>query len=514
MLKLSKIALAFILCFSVSAQIKRNNLLMPLNSAGSTCYDDLHFNWLAGSATTSGATSYSTGSVTPTANALVIVTVINTKASAPDTPTVSQNGHAYVQMDTVTFNTIASPVTRATTFRASQSSPGAGAVTADFGGATQTGCIIEVVEFWGADTSGSDGSGAVVQHVAWNRADSTTNPTLTITTPSSTNNAIFFAVADSVSSASDNTPPAGYTEIEELNYGTPAAGGAFYYQNWTPAQTTITSTATSRNWATTAIEIKPATISCGLILGDFFIDMNGQTSGNTLTTTIMQNGTRLGQVNTYVVSPATPTGLTVANTFSTRLNSVRVGPPSGTTYSTANASKCMNLDNTHSFTCGRWVIADQSGQNIRRKVSVCGFISIGATGDAGNELYDMVRIFTAINGDFAVFQLEAGTGSNYHVNIETNPGGATTHSSYFQVTKDTTYWFWFLYDLGTPSTSLFLYNSSGTLVNSITTSSVASQAGDYMGWVDFGNMELGASTGNTKFENIVVNTSGRFPQGP
>lgn len=489
---------------------------IPYIPSASTCYDDLIFNRLAGTASTSGATSYATGSVTPMTNALVLVTVINSKASAPDTPTVSGNSLTYVQIDTVTFNTIASATERITLFRALGAVPTAGAVTADFAGATQTGCIISVVEFQDADTSGSNGSGAIVQHVT-NSADTTTNPTITYTTPTLPGtNALFFAYGDSVNSSSDSTPPSGFTEIEELAYATPSTGGAFMYRLLAPATTAVTATASSRSWGCVGVEVKPATLTCGVMVADAFIDMNGQTDGTTLTTTILNNGTR-GNVSSWSLTPATPTGFTVAASFQNRLNSVRVGPVAGTTYTTSNASHCLSLDTTHNFTYATFTPVAQSGGNLRHKASVGCFISIGVIGDTGNELYDLIRLEMGLSGELAVCQLTAGNGgTNYYLTIETNPSGATTHTGAVVVTTGTTYWVNICLDIDVLAAKMSVYNTSGSLLTggAITGAAVVGSTGDYIGAIKIGNSEVGTSAGTTKFENIIINTSGVFPFGP
>ena len=122
-------------------------------------------------ADTGDATSYATASYTPTANLLIIAVVVNTKGTTPDTPTLSGNGLTWVQVATVTFDSIAAPTARLTLFRAMGAAPSAGALTADFAGATQTSGQIYVSEFSNINTGGTNGSAAVVQS-ATNRSDS------------------------------------------------------------------------------------------------------------------------------------------------------------------------------------------------------------------------------------------------------------------------------------------------------------------------------------------------------
>lgn len=158
--------------------------------------------WAAGNSNTS-ATSYTTASITPVANQLTLVAVLNSKATLPDIPTLSGNGLTYVQIATVVFNTTSSPLRRLTLFRALGASPSAGAITIDFAGATQTGATWQVQPFAGVDTSGSNGSGAVQRH-AIAVADSAATLQVTLSTfARATNVAVaFFAGADTAADPS------------------------------------------------------------------------------------------------------------------------------------------------------------------------------------------------------------------------------------------------------------------------------------------------------------------------
>lgn len=107
------------------------------------------------------ATSYTTASVAPTANALVLIWVAHNDTK----PTVSGNGLTWVEV--LDENLAAeTPDRRMTLFRAMGASPSAEAITIDMGAATQSRCAWSVIEFTGVDTTGTNGSGAVVQAVA------------------------------------------------------------------------------------------------------------------------------------------------------------------------------------------------------------------------------------------------------------------------------------------------------------------------------------------------------------
>jgi hypothetical protein len=234
-----------------------------INAGASSCYATLGIRELARVASTTGATSYGSSiAYLPTPNALLLAYVTNTKASAPNTPTFSGNGLTWVQVDTMTFNTVGSATERLTVFRAQGASPTSGTGTADFAGATQTGCIVQVVEVINADATAANGANAIVQHPT-NTADTTANPTINHSAISiSGTNMLISAYADSVNSTSDSTPDTGYTEISEQSYATPNTGFTLSYKLAVTSGTLTTSTATSRNWGVSLIEVKPAIITC------------------------------------------------------------------------------------------------------------------------------------------------------------------------------------------------------------------------------------------------------------
>lgn len=158
---------------------------------------------VAGSNLTSGfsdtdATSYNTASISPTSYNLILLTVTNVKSSTPDTPTISGNGLTWVQIDTHVIDSVGTR-RRQTLFRAMGASPSAGAVTIDFAGATQTACSWVIDQFSGVDTSGTNGSGAVVQSAktTQDNTGNTTSCTATLAAFSSVNNATYGAFGSS-----------------------------------------------------------------------------------------------------------------------------------------------------------------------------------------------------------------------------------------------------------------------------------------------------------------------------
>lgn len=125
----------------------------------------LAFSALTSGETNTNATSYTTASVSPGADRLILLCLtINRNSAAAVTPTISGNGLTWVQIgSTVTFATDVTIQSAICIFRAMGASPSAGAITVDHGGVTHEGLQWAVIEVTGMDTSGTNGSGAIVQ---------------------------------------------------------------------------------------------------------------------------------------------------------------------------------------------------------------------------------------------------------------------------------------------------------------------------------------------------------------
>lgn len=159
-----------------------------------------------------GSASYDTDSWVPTANRLVIVAVTSTQTGASMVaPTLSGNGITYVQFATIVVTQIGL-TTRLTLFHGMSASPSTGAITISFSDDPEI-CQWSVSEFSGVDTSGTSGSGAVVQSVAEQTSGAHTELVVDLATFESTNNATYGAFVNFSSTTID--PGSGFTELGE-----------------------------------------------------------------------------------------------------------------------------------------------------------------------------------------------------------------------------------------------------------------------------------------------------------
>ncbi len=142
---------------------------------------------------TTGATSYTTASISPAANKLYILTVANKIPSAgtPNTPTVTGAGMTWTQIATRRDTSSGDNGRRITMFRALSASPGSGALTIDLGGQTQGNCAWSVDEFSNIDTTGTNGSGAIVQEADNDVTGTLTSSSVTLAALGSPNNAVY-----------------------------------------------------------------------------------------------------------------------------------------------------------------------------------------------------------------------------------------------------------------------------------------------------------------------------------
>lgn len=161
------------------------------------------------------ANSYATASVSPTANSLVLLKVYHALSTGSiTTPTASGAGLTFTAVQTLTQG--ADPVRRITIFRGLSASPSSGAITIDFGGQTQDNCTWSVDEFAGIDTSGSNGSGAIVQSGTESKNNSSpgTGVTVTLSAFADANNAAYGSIRAS-NTTTDTIVGSGFSSLED-----------------------------------------------------------------------------------------------------------------------------------------------------------------------------------------------------------------------------------------------------------------------------------------------------------
>lgn len=164
-----------------------------------------------------------TASVTPGADKLMLLTVgQRIDSGTPNEPTVTGNGLTWVAIDTKVYDDSGSQ-RRVTLFRAMGPSPSAGAITIDFASQSQSHIVWILDEVSGMDTSGTNGSGAIVQFANNGTLGVGANDlTATLSAFGSINNATFGAISiDGDESNKIVDPGSGFTAVaQQGNTGT------------------------------------------------------------------------------------------------------------------------------------------------------------------------------------------------------------------------------------------------------------------------------------------------------
>ena len=215
---------------------------------------------VGGSAT--NGTSYITASITPGVNLLILlaIEIDYVLAQAPPAPalTISGNGLTWVLIaaDGGHFVSGSSYFNYTYLYRSMGASPSTGGITI---GTTPTADSIRwsVSEYDGVDTSGTNGSGAIVQN-ATNRAENVTTLTVTLGAFGDSGNATYGAFgAGDTSAAGDTsfTPGTGFTEIHDAATEYAALGTEWRSDNDTSVDTTASKTI---DLGGVAVEIKAA----------------------------------------------------------------------------------------------------------------------------------------------------------------------------------------------------------------------------------------------------------------
>jgi hypothetical protein len=206
--------------------------------------------------TTAGVTSANTASISPTANDLVIVSVyggLNSGVAA----TVTGASGTWVQI-AYADDTGGGGNHSVQLFRDLSASPGSGALTISFGSTSENNLGWSVDQCSGTDTTGTHGSGAIVQNALLQDGSggTDTGATINLLALGSANNAAY-GYLRLPTSLMTITPGTGFTQ---LSYQDPA-GGVSSSGEWA-----INQTAVAWTWASTsvssrigiAIEIKAA----------------------------------------------------------------------------------------------------------------------------------------------------------------------------------------------------------------------------------------------------------------
>ena len=198
------------------------------------------------------ASTFTTASITPAANALVTVAVLtHQSSSAAPSPTLTGGGMAsWTVVASVAYNGN-TPLDRLTIYRAMSASPGSGPITIT-SSVTVSNCQWIVSQWSGVDQSGTNGSGAIVQNASASGAAVTTL-TASLASFASGNDVAYgaFGVANATAVVAAGS---GFTTIDQQPSGESSIGDLF--AEWAVNTPAVTATWPSKPAGALGVEIK------------------------------------------------------------------------------------------------------------------------------------------------------------------------------------------------------------------------------------------------------------------
>lgn len=242
-----------------------------------------------------------------------------------------------------------------------------------------------------------------------------------------------------------------------------------------------------------------------MIIADFYVNMNvADAVGTVVTTGIMANGT-VGTNDGWTASTTPMTGVTVAASQRNASDTISIG---GVTYAIGSTSKSVAFDHAQASRTMQVFVA--AGH---RAMSVGGFLTFGPPNAGGASTLFDYWVISGDSGGYVALQLNNGRGgAGYSLNIESDPGGVTTHSAYLDITPGAAYWCTLLanFTTGVPKLSVF-DASTGAQVGATITST--QKTGQDVLFLKLGNNEIGTAAGSTSyFQHTVADyTSAVFP---
>lgn len=225
---------------------------------------------LTSGVTTATQTAFSTASITPTANACVLLSFGSRDGANPvggpaDPTSIAGNGLTWVKVVSRSSGLVdatSNASGRIWVYRAMGASPTAGAITITWA-AAQTHASWDVTEYTGVDTSGTNCSGAIVQSAGNNSAaqGSQASPaTVTMgSAPSSASNTTHAFTRYAVNVAM--TPGTGYTQLSQN--GSVGDGTRYMAENNLNSQTATANNGGAAIWIILAVEVKAAVAAGG-----------------------------------------------------------------------------------------------------------------------------------------------------------------------------------------------------------------------------------------------------------
>jgi hypothetical protein len=329
-------------------------------------------------------TSFSTASVTPAANSLVLISFYLTSSSTTSAPTsVVGNGITYTQLETNT------PASRTMLLYAGMSaSPTAGPITITLP-ATHTSLQWTVMQFTGADTTGTNGSGAIVQSQQSKPATATSINVALASAPTA-GNAVYAALGISAN-AGTYTPGSGWTQAGTTSIiASPTVTYIAQYDVTTPLATAVTG-----SWTTTGTQ---ALVACEIKASSIVTNTSALAASGAASASVGGAGNQSGALSAAAsadVSIVPPALLTADLTTTVSASSSLAGSNTGTGVLSGTTSASVSDAGTATRTA---VLAAVSSAGASVSVSVTRSGVLASTASAGPSITGFLTGSRALTG--------------------------------------------------------------------------------------------------------------------
>lgn len=224
--------------------------------------------------TSSAGTGFTTASISPGSNKLILlsVNIRNGSSTEPTVSSISGNGLTWVLVNSIYYDTAGSSRKKHFLYRAMGASPSAGAITFT-AGQSNTHYTWVVDEIDGIDTGGTNGSSAVVQSTT-NKEDGGNGGELTVTLAAFSNagNATYGSFGDDTEAAA--TVGSGFSEVGRVDSTATIHGILTEFKTANDTSVDVTYTAgTGISTGGIAVEIKASVASTSVkdLIGGGFI---------------------------------------------------------------------------------------------------------------------------------------------------------------------------------------------------------------------------------------------------
>ncbi len=284
---------------------------------------------------------------------------------------------------------------------------------------------------------------------------------------------------------------------------------AFFCRQWgyqQPYANTVAAKCTmsgSGSWMCGVVSFKGsgADATTGTNYANFYQPYSNQTTnGGRLTLNIITNGS-FGFPSIFTLTPASPTNLIIDRPTIAKQYPVRVGR---TNYEIADATHSLSIINSTNPVFFNLQVNDH------RQLTAAGTLYVGVTNtSATTPLFDIVRIET-LAGHFVILQFNKNSGN---ANLETDPGGVTTHTTGFTLSRNTTNRWCMLVDFENAIAKWKMIDITGaTLVDE--TASIHTTKADINN-LKVGNVEFGTDPLTTNYiDHLMIDYMHVYPFFP